>query len=37
MWFGGVGAIPGAVIGGVVGGWGGSNLGETVVNNFSSY
>ena len=37
VWFGGVGAIPGAVIGGVVGGWGGSKLGETVVNNFSSY
>jgi len=41
VWFGGIGAIPGAVIGGViggvVGGWGGSKLGETVVNNFSSY
>lgn len=41
VWFGGVGAIPGAaiggVIGGVVGGWGDSKLGETVVNNFSSY
>lgn len=37
VWFGGFGAIPGAIIGGVIGGWGGSKLGETVVNNFPSY